>query len=256
MIGYSGFLIIIAILVMFLMVNDGAVQKTFFSWEHISKSFWPVAKAMLVNIQIAIFTLLLSLTFGLLLALTRNLKKRAWAPLRSMAIGYIDMFRGLPALVVIYLVCFGIPLTKIPVISEQSPILYAVIALTLSYSAYIAEMYRSGFDAVDTGQMQAALSLGMSYGSAVRVVTLPQVFRIVTPNLLSAFISMQKDSALVYVVGIIDSFGQAQIYAGNYYNLSAVIGVCICFIAITIPQARFVDHILARQDRRQSVGES
>ncbi len=249
-IGLGGFSLVVVIMVLFVTVNDGAVQQTFFDVELIVKSFGSVLAAFGINVVIALAAEALSLLLGLALALIRQTRGPGTGPLRALVISYIDIFRGLPGIIVIYLVCFGLPLTGIPVISEQDLVVYAIIALTLTYSSYSAEQFRAGIEAVHRSQTAAALSLGLTQGSTTRKVILPQVARVIAAPMLSNFIGLQKDTALVYVVGIMEAFTQAKTFSVTYYNLSAVTVVCLLFILITIPQTRMVDYILAKQDRK------
>ncbi|MEU4779964.1 ABC transporter permease subunit [Micromonospora sp. NPDC023633] len=248
--GLAGFMAVVVVAALFVTANNSAVAATFFQWDLIRSSFGDIARALSVNLIIALGAQLLSSALGLLLALARLLPSRSARPLRLLAIGYIDLFRGLPSIVVIYLVCFGVPIAGIPVISEAPPMLYAVVALSLTYGAYNAELFRSGIESVHASQTSAALSLGLSPFSVNRLIVLPQVMRRIAPALLSAFVALQKDTALVNVVGIVDSFTQAKIFASNMFNLSAVTVVCILFVIITIPQTRLVDYLIARTDSR------
>lgn len=250
--GYSGFFLLIFGVLIFVFAQDGSVHKTFLQKELIVESFPYIAKAFLINIAIAIVAQILSMCGGLLLALARLLPGRGLAPIRLLAISYIDLFRGLPAIVTIYLVCFGIPLTGIPLISEASPVVYAILALTLTFSAYNAEIFRSGIESIHASQTSAAVSLGLSPFSTFRLVILPQAVRNMSPALLSYFIALQKDTALVNVVGIVDAFSQAKIYSSNHFNLSSVTVVCILFIAITFPQTRLVDFLIKKNARRRA----
>lgn len=249
-IGLGGFSLVIITMVLFLTVNDGAVQQTFFDLNLIMMSFGSVLAAFGINVVIALAAEALSLLIGLGLALIRQTKGPGTGPLRALVISYIDVFRGLPGIIVIYLVCFGLPLTGIPFLSEQDLIVYAILALTLTYSAYSAEQFRAGIEAVHPSQTAAALSLGLTPGATTRKVVLPQVARVIAAPMLSNFIGLQKDTALVYVVGIMEAFTQAKTFSVTYYNLSAVTVVCLLFILITIPQTRLVDLILAKQDRK------
>jgi polar amino acid transport system permease protein len=250
-IGYSGFLLVIFGVLIFAFAQNGAVYETFLQKELIETSFKYIAKAFLINIGIAIVSQILSMLGGLLLAMARLLPGRGLAPIRFLAISYIDLFRGLPAIVTIYLVCFGLPLTGIPVISQASPVFYAIVALTLTFSAYNAEIFRSGIQSIHASQTSAAVSLGLTGFSTFRLVVLPQAVRNICPVLLSYFIALQKDTALVNVVGIVDAFSQAKIYSSNYFNLSSVTVVCILFIAITIPQTRLVDYLIKSNAKRR-----
>jgi len=175
------------------------------------------------------------------------------APLRFLAIAYIDIFRAIPLIILLYLVAFGIPIADIPVLSDLPTPWLVVIGLTVTTSAYVAEVFRSGIETVHWSQTAAAKSLGFSTTQTWFHVVVPQAFRRVLPPLLSYFIGLQKDTALVLVVGAIDAFGMAKIYAGNYFNLSSVTFVAIVFILATIPQTRFVDYLIRRQARKTGV---
>jgi len=249
-IGVSLFLAPILLLLIFLTVNDGAVSNTFLRFSVISESFADVASAAWINVKIAIAAELLSLALGLTLAVGRSLPGKNFFLVRLLCIAYIDMFRCLPAIVVVYLICFGLPLTETPFIGDASSITYAIVALTLTFAAYQAEIFRAGIESVHASQIAAARSLGLSPYATFRHVILPQALRRMAPPLLSIFVALQKDTALVNIVGIIDAFAQAKIYAANLFNLSAITVVCILFILITIPQTRFVDYLIAKDARK------
>ncbi|MFS0894208.1 amino acid ABC transporter permease [Microbacterium sp. 179-I 3D3 NHS] len=244
-------LVFVAIFTLFLLANDHAVQTTFFDVDFMAQSFGDVAIAFGQNVQIAILAEILVLVWGLLIAMARLLPGVAGRPIRWLATAYVDIFRAVPSIIVIYLVGFGLPLAGVPVLSEMSPMWAAVLALTLTYGAYVAEVYRAGIEGIHWSQVSAARSLGLSYGKTMRFVVVPQAVRRVTPPLLNDFIGLQKDTALVTVIGTVDAFTQAKIYASNYFNLSSVTVVAILFIIITIPQTRFVDRLLERDARRQ-----
>jgi polar amino acid transport system permease protein len=241
------FALIIAILmVMLIFMNDGSIQKTFLKWDLIASSSMDVIKAFGLNLYIAVVAQAFVLIFGLVLAVARVLPGRAGKPIRALAIAYIDVMRAVPAIIVLYLVGFGLPLAQVPFLSSLDTTGYAIIALTLTYSAYVAETYRAGIEAIHPSQIAASRSLGLSFGQTLRHVTLPQAVRYVIPPLLSSFIALQKDTSLVNIIGAMDAFNQAKIYASNEFNLSSVTVVAALFVIITIPQTRFVDWILAR----------
>lgn len=235
----------------FLSANDHAVQSTFFDWAFMQQSAADVAKAFRQNIVIALVSEVLVLVWGLVVAVARLAPGPAGRPLRWLATAYVDMFRAVPAIIVIYLVGFGLPLAGVPLLSDLSPMWAAVLALTLTYGAYVAEVYRSGIESIHWSQVAAARSLGLSHGKTLRHVVVPQAVRRVTPPLLNDFIGLQKDTALVTVIGTVDAFTQAKIYASNYFNLSSVTVVAVLFVLVTIPQTRFVDRMLARDASRQ-----
>ncbi|AXI76245.1 amino acid ABC transporter permease [Peterkaempfera bronchialis] len=244
--GLTGFVAVVALVGLLVFTNDGAVQKTFFNVDFMTGSLVDIFKALVVNVEIAVGAQILAMAFGLLLAIGRLLPDKGFWPVRALSIAYIDIFRGIPSVVLIYLVCFGLPLTDVPVLSKGDPVVYAIVALALTYSAYNAELYRAGIESINKGQTSAALSMGLSQADVLRFVILPQMSRNIAAPMLSQFIGLQKDTALVIVVGIIDAFSQAKIYSANDFNLSAVTAVCFVFVLITIPQTRFVDYLLAR----------
>jgi polar amino acid transport system permease protein len=243
----------------FVMANDVSVGKTFFflplMWEK-----WPlVARAFLNNVFIFVTAELIVLAWALLVAIARLIPGPAGRPIRMLAILYCDVFRGLPAIVTLYLVGFGIPLSgilpaQLPGIGKVPLTWFCILALTLTYGAYVAEVYRAGIDSIHRSQWAAARSLGLSYTQTLRYVVVPQAVRRIVAPLLNDFIGLQKDTALVQVIGVIDSFNQSRMIAANAFNLSAVTIVAIIFVLITIPQARFVDRLLERDQARMRAG--
>jgi polar amino acid transport system permease protein len=250
--GISACVAILAALALLVFTNDGAVQKTFFNGEYMSRSFLDIVRALWINVQIALGAQVLAMVFGLVLAIGRQLPGRGFRPVRALSIAYIDVFRGIPSVVLIYLVCYGLPLTEVPFLSGGSLVVYAIVALAMTYSAYNAELYRAGIESINPGQSSAALSMGLTQTDVMRFVILPQMGRNIAAPMLSTFIGLQKDTALVIVVGIIDAFSQAKIYSAHDFNLSAVTAVCLVFVLITIPQTRFVDYLLARTGARKT----
>jgi polar amino acid transport system permease protein len=241
-------------LVQMLLFNDGKIQKTFLRWDLMKASAIDVALAFGVNIKLALVSQVLVMLVGLLLAVARLTPGKAGAPIRFMAVAYIDFFRAIPAIIILYLVGFGLPLTGLPLVSRISSEWFAIIALTLTYSAYVAEIYRSGIDSIHPSQWSASRSLGFSYLQTLRFFILPQAIRIVIPPLLGAFIALQKDTSLVNVIGTMDAFNQAKFYASADFNLSSVLVVAILFFVVTIPQTRLVDWMLARSLEKRKAG--
>lgn len=248
--GYAAAVAIVLVAALFVIANESAVASTFFFLPLIRESFWLVLQAFWINVYIAIVAEILVLVLGLAVAIARLMPGPAGQPIRFMATAYTDIFRGLPAIICIYLVGFGLPLTGLPILRDFPPTGYAILALTLTYSAYVAEVYRAGIDSVHWSQTSAARSLGLSHGQTLRHVTVPQAVRRIIPPLLNDFISLQKDTALVNVIGAVDAFNQAKIVASNHFNLSSVTTVAFLFVLITIPQARFVDRLIERDQRR------
>src|SRR5262249_17397504 len=154
-------------------------------------------------------------------------------PVRALAIAYTDIFRGLPAIINVYLIGFGISLSGLPYAKDWAPETFAIIALTMTSSAYVAEVYRAGIESIHRSQTAAARSLGLSHGQTLRFVTVPQAVRRILPPLLNNFIGLQKDTALVNIIGSLDAFNQAKIIASSQFNLSAVSTVAFLFVLIT-----------------------
>jgi polar amino acid transport system permease protein len=251
--GYSTAQALVVLAILFLIANNLAVSRTFFMLPLIISSFSLVLKAFWINVYIFMVAEAIILVWGLVVAVAQLAPGAAGKPIRLIAKAYVDVFRGLPAIITIYLIGFGIPLTGLPILKDLSQQAFVILALTLSSGAYVAEIYRAGIMGIHWSQTSAARSLGLSYMQTLRFVVIPQGVRQIIPPLLNSFIGLQKDTALVNVVGAVDAFNQAMIIASNHYNLSAVTTVAILFVIITIPQARFVER-LVQQDRRRLRG--
>lgn len=252
--GFAGALAILLLVVQFLIANDLAVSRTFFLLPLIESSFFLILDAFRINIAIFMTAEALVLVWGLLVAIARLAPGAAGKPIRLIATLYVDVFRGLPAIINVYLIGFGIPLTGLPIVKDFSQPSFAILALTLTNGAYVAEVYRAGIESIHWSQTAAARSLGLSYAQTLRFVIVPQGVRHIIPPLLNNFIALQKDTALVNVIGAIDAFNQSVIIASNHFNLSAVTTVALLFILITIPQARLVDRLVERDKRRMRAG--
>ena len=193
------------------------------------------------------------LVFALVLAVLRGLPGPVFFPLRALATVYADLFRGIPTILVIYILGFGVTALQLPGV-PVSPLFWGTVALVLVYSAYVSEVYRAGIESVHPSQEAAARSLGLNRLQALRFVVLPQAVRRVIPPLLNDFIGLQKDTALVALLGVIEAFRQSQIDVAATFNYTPYICTAILFIAITIPLARFTDWLIARERRRQQAG--
>ncbi len=253
-VSYSVALLILCALAWFMVVNDAAVSRTFFDMDLIVRSAATVLRAFGTNVLIFAVSAVLILVWALVIAIARTLPGEAGRPIRTIAIIYSDLFRGLPAIITIYLIGFGLPLTNLPILKDLSSNAYAIIALTLTYGAYTSEVYRAGIESVHPSQIAAARSLGLSYFRTMRYVIIPQAVRGIIPPLMNNCISLQKDTALVAIIGTIDAFNQSKIIASNNFNLSAVTTVAIIFILVTIPQARFVDKLIERDRSKRRSG--
>jgi polar amino acid transport system permease protein len=236
------------------------VQTTFFSLDDFDASFSDVWGGFKLNVAIFVTAEILVLLWALMIVSVRQLPGPAAAPLRWLAIAYVDIFRGLPALVTIYLVGFGLPLTDLPILSDPSvDFLFihfdevealGIVAITLVYGAYVAEVYRAGIESVHWSQTAAARGLGLSRGRTLRAVVLPQAIRRVIPPLMNDFIGLQKDTALLSVLAVPEGFNQARIYAGNHFNLSSVTLLGLLFLVVTVPMTRLTDYLVRRDQRR------
>jgi polar amino acid transport system permease protein len=231
-----------------------AIRKSFFDPAHLKAAFPAVARGFLLNIKIMLISEVLILVFALFLALVRSLPGPVFFPFRLLAVAYIDLFRGIPLILVLYLVGFGIPALEIKGLSYHDVVTYGVVSLVLVYSAYVAEVYRAGIDSVHPSQTAAARSLGLSRGKALRFVVLPQAIRRVLPPLLNDFIGLQKDTALVSVIGPIEAAREAQNYGAQTFNFAGYVVAAVLFVLCTIPLARFVDHLIAKDRRRRQAG--
>jgi polar amino acid transport system permease protein len=252
--GWAAANVIVATLLIFVLANDGGVATTFFNLTDIKLSRSEVVHAFWTNIWVACVSEVLVLVFGLLVAIVRMLPGRAGAPLRAIAVVYCDVFRAIPAIVVIYLIVFGLPLTGVSVFQKMPTVWLGIIALSLTYTAYVSEVYRAGLSSIHPSQSAAARSLGLSYTQTLRTVLVPQAVRRVIPPLLNDFISLQKDTALLSVAAIAEALLVAKLWETQLFNLSPVTLVAFLFILITIPQARFVDWLIDRDAKRRAGG--
>jgi len=249
-IGYAAASMIVAGLLLMAFANAGGIVSTFFQAHAWRLSFPEMIRAFWTNIWAAVVAQIFVLAFGLLLAIMRMLPGRAGAPLRLIALVYCDIFRAIPAIVTILLIVFGVPLA-IPATAHWQPVWLGVIALSMTYSAYVAEVYRAGLASIHPSQSAAARSLGLSYTQTLRTVLVPQAVRRVIPPLLNDFISLQKDTALLSVASIAEVVLTASLWESKLFNLSPVTLAAAFFIIITIPQARFVDYLINRDARRR-----
>lgn len=240
-----------------------AVRHTFFNPHDMKEAFlgdpklglYSVGKALIVNIEMFLIAEVLILFFALVIAVLRQLRNPVLYPFRKLAVVYTDVFRGVPLIIILYAVGFGVPALYLKGISTQSDFVYGVAALVLSYSAYVAEVYRAGIVSVHQSQVAAARSLGLSHWKALRYVVLPQAVRTVIPPLLNDFISLQKDTALVSTLGaVIEANRAAQIDSSTLFVYSSYTVAALLFLCLTIPLTRFTDHLIARDAGRRLAG--
>jgi len=226
------------------------VKRSFFSGEQFRDSFPDIARAFGLNIRLFLVAEVFILVFALLLAVLRSVPGAVFFPLRLLATAYTDLFRSVPTVLVIYILGFGAPTLQLAGV-PSSPFFWGVTALVLVYSAYVAEVYRAGIQSVHPSQEAAARSLGLSQPQALRFVILPQAVRRVVPPLLNDFIGLQKDTALVALIGPVEAFRQSQIEVAGGFNYTPYLATALLFILLTIPMARFTDWLLARNRRRE-----
>lgn len=248
--------------VFFLAPGAAAVRHDFFDWHVMWVSFigdpkegiFSVGKAFLLNIEMFLIAEVLILFFGMLIAIIRIQQTAVLFPVRMVAIAYCDVMRGIPVLLVILIVGFGFPALNLKVVSTQSLAVYGIITLTATYSAYVSEVFRAGLNAVAQSQEAAARSLGLTRWQSLRHVLVPQAVRIVIPPLLNDFISLQKDTALVSVIGAIEAVRAAEIASDVYFNYSSYIVAAVLFLLITVPLTRFTDHLIQRDRAKRLAG--
>jgi polar amino acid transport system permease protein len=227
------------------------VLDAFFSPQSFRVALPDVWAGFQINLKMMIVAEAFVLVLALGIAIVRGLPGRAAAPLRGLAIVYTDVFRGTPLILVAFLVGFGLPGLELSVISSQSNFVYGVTALTLVYTAYVTEVYRAGIESVHGSQRMAARSLGLTYWQAMRHVVIPQAVRRVVPPLLNDFVGLQKDTALVAVIGVTEAALQAQNFSNKNFNFTSYVVAAVFFIFLTIPLARFTDHLIAQRERRE-----
>ena len=239
--------------VVILVVNSPnwlAVKQQFFNGAIFKESLPEIARAFLINVKMFLAAEVFILILALLIAVMRSLTGPVFFPIRALAIGYTDLFRGVPTILVIYILGFGAPGLQAKGV-PTSPFVWGVVSLVLVYSAYVAEVYRAGIESVHHSQIAAARSLGLSRWQSMRHVVLPQAIRRVIPPLLNDFIGLQKDTALVASIGVVEAFRQSQINNANTFNFTPYFATALLFVVITIPLARFTDYLIARGRRRR-----
>jgi polar amino acid transport system permease protein len=231
------------------------IREAFFDGEIFAYSFPKILEKFWRNVQIFLIAEVLVLVFALLIAVMRSLTGPVFFPLRLLAAAYTDFFRGVPTLLVIALLGFGGPALRLQGM-PKSDVFWAIVALTLVYSAYVAEVYRAGIESIHPSQVASARALGLNTRKTMRFVVLPQAVRRVVPPLLNDFIGLQKDSALVAFLGYIEALRQAQIIQATFFDFTPYVALALIYVAITIPQARFVDWLIARDRRRREAGRT
>jgi polar amino acid transport system permease protein len=227
-----------------------SVKQSFLDPEVFADSLPDVVSAFWVNVRLFLIAEVLILGFGLVIAVVRSLPGPALFPLRALATLYVDVLRAIPGLLIIYVLGFGIPglgLEGVP----NDPFFWAVVTLSLVYSAYVSEVFRAGIESVHPSQNAAARSLGLSQLQSMRYVVVPQAFRRVIPPLLNDFIGLQKDTVLVSLIGVVEIFRTAQIKAAANFNFTPFVAVALVFLVVTIPLSRLTEWLVVRERRRK-----
>jgi polar amino acid transport system permease protein len=229
-----------------------AVQRSFFDPQVAWETLPDILLGLWLNIRILFFASIGVAVLGTLLAVVRGLRNPVFFPLRMLATGYTDLFRGLPLIIVLYLVGFGLP--GLGVFPRLAPEFWGTIAIVLTYSSYVAEVLRAGMEAVHPSQRLAARSLGLSHAQTLRLVVLPQAIRKVTPALMNDFVSMQKDVGLVSILGAVDAVRSAQIAQAEQTNFTPYLVAGLLFVLISLPLIRVTDAIARKQQQREQIG--
>lgn len=228
-----------------------AVQRSFFNGDVFARTFPGLLNAFLQNLMIFAWCAPTIALLGLAIALCRDVRSPVLFPLKIFGALYTDVFRGVPVILVIYLIGFGIPGLGLPR-PWNSPYIWGSLALILVYAAYVAEVFRSGIESIHQSQRSAAASLGLSDGDTMRFVVLPQAIRNVMPANMNLFIALQKDVALLSFIGPVEIFRQAGVYKSLLANFTPYVGAALIFLAITIPATRYADHLMSKQARARS----
>jgi polar amino acid transport system permease protein len=225
------------------------VRKAFFDREVFLDSFPRLLEAFWLDIQIFLWSTPLIFALSLAIAIARNTRSPALFPLRAFAVIYTDVFRGVPVILIIFLIGFGVP-GLFDSRAWSNPLIWGTVALVLSYSAYVSEVIRAGIDSVHESQRAAARSLGMTGNQTMASVVLPQAMRRIVPPLMNSLVSLQKDVALVSLIGPVEILRRAGIEKSNFANFTPYLGAALIFLILTIPCTRLADWLLARERRR------
>ena len=251
--------LVVAVLVFWGLVSTPGwerVSESFFNWDIAVKAFPRIIDGLMLNLKVLLMTAVSVLFFGLLLAVLRTLKNPVFFPLRILSKGYVDFFRGLPLIIVLYLVGFGIPGLRLEFLGRIPVEILGTAALTLTYSAYVAEVFRAGIESIHPSQRLAARSLGLSYAKSMRLVVLPQAVRRVAPPLMNDFVALQKDVGLISVLGAIDAVRGAQIEVAKFANFTPYVVSGLLFVLLAIPTVRFTDRIAQKLSKREQSGSA
>ena len=250
--GFSSVLVLGALYTL-IITSPGwqVVKETFFDLDYGREVLPNVLRGLVVNIQLSFIGGFFIAVIALSLALIRTTKSPALTPFRFLATAYVDIFRGAPLLLIILLVGFGVPALRLAGLTSNVIVL-GTVAVVLTYSAYVAEVIRSGIMSIHPSQRAAARSLGLTSGQTMRFVVLPQAIKRVIPPLLNDFVSLLKDTGLVSILGVTDAVRAAQINASRTFNYTPYVVSAILFLLITIPLTRYIDRVIRRSSAKQN----
>ena len=253
MIAAASTTIVVGALVILVPLAPGweRVQELFFDRERLREDFPLLLEAFWLDVKIFLWSAPAILVLGMLIAIARNVRSPALFPVRLFATIYTDVFRGIPIILTITLIGFGVPGLGLDR-PWNSPLLWGSVALILAYSAYVAEVFRAGIESVHESQRAAARSIGLSNAMTLRHVVLPQAVRRVVPPLMNDLVSLQKDVALISILGPIEILRRAGIQKAKFANFTPYVGAALIFLCVTIPLTRLTDHMLQRQRTRTS----
>jgi polar amino acid transport system permease protein len=242
--------VVLGLLVTVVVTSEGwpTVRETFFDWDDFKDSFPAVLDGFWLDVKLFVIVEACVLVLGLLIALARLSRTPALFPLRLLSALFVDVLRGIPTILVVYLIGFGIPTLMLSGMPSD-PVVLGGIALTLAYSAYVGEVYRAGIESVHPSQRSAALAVGLTETQTTRFVVLPQAIRRVAPPLLNDFISLQKDVALVSILGPLEAFRVAQIEASSNFIYTPLVAAALLYLCVTVPLARLLDRWERRRRR-------
>lgn len=253
LIGFASTIVFVAVVILVVATSGNwpRVQQSFFNAEAFRNAWPDVLGGFWLDLEMWVVAEILILVLALVIAVLRSLRGPAFLPLRVLSIIFIDIFRGVPLILVIFLLGFGVPALQIPGL-PRDPLVWGVVALVLSYAAYTAEVYRAGIDSVNESQRSAARSLGLTQWQALRYAVLPQAVRNVVPALLNGLVSLQKDVALVSVLGVREAVREADIIRARTFNFTSLVVAAVLFLIASVPLARVADWYAARDRARRS----
>ena len=257
-VGFGLTMLVITFVAVLFSGSGGAVRTALWNWKYPLRSRDVVIKAFFWNIGLFLVSEVIVLVWALVIAVVRQLPGKPTRPIRWLAIAYTDVFRGVPAIIVIYLIGLGLPLGKVAPFTHLSgnPRVFwlGVLALVIVYGAYVAEVYRAGIESIHWSQTAAARSLGLSQWQTYRYVIVPQAVRRIFPPLLNDFVALQKDTALIGFIGLIEVLNESNLLNSHYFNLTPLTFVAVLFLIPTIPLTRYTDRLMKREQQRTQAG--